>query len=680
VKPESSLDEQMNVEKFDVQGVNVWVLRELRPDTKRATFVAAEVEVNATVSEVWESVRSYEKYSDVFQNVFHCSATRRSDQNKLFLALNLSMQCVYWKLEASTNVAVEEQEESVLGRKQITFSQFDGDFESFQGRWLVEPTEDAANPHKSLLRLEIEVATKATLPAAMTRHVIRQIPNNLKSLAKFSENISMRNLRTNVPFIDEAMMDARVQVPEASPFDDMKRMWDTQKESVKISSSSSPYQYLGVAEIPLPPTSEFQPKDDSSSSSASSRGEMASAGVSSSATSATSAQEEDKASSPSYPEIKLGENANEVVSKVEIHFRKLDNDDFVHNRIVASVEIDASKEAVWATLTDYDKLPTILPNLVLSQRIVSSKSLPGRLRLRQVVFKELMYLCFRAEALLDVLEKPQNEIQFQLRNGTFDKLQGKFLLQKCYDEDHNEIEDKTNLVYAVEIRIPRGIQTFAIAPLVEKFAFEDVSNNMAVLREHIEREFSIPPEEKVEFERPGLSLMKSDFEVYKAEFIRTFGGDGNTTMPLRGDLRAAGRFDLERASYAHGGLEAVAERIGWKKKYQRKPKNYWEEFNTLVSEIEAFIEEHNLDPTEFPKGKSLIENSRRDIVNAIVKHGGTDEVAERMGLTKVPRIYAGSRKPQSAWQEFKAKVGEETGLEGEELSTEAKRRYRKDEV
>ena len=652
--PASSLEEQVAIENFEADGVRVWVLREDREDSDRATFIAAEIAVNATVNEVWEVVRRYDKYEDIFQNILSCSITRRSDKDKLFVSLNLGMQTIYWKVEASTKLHVEEDGEDMFAGKQIRFSQFEGDFESFGGRWVVEPSDDTTNPYKSVLRLELEVDSKATLPFAMTSHIIRQIPQNVKSLAKYAQRTSMKNMRSNVPFADQAMRDARVQVPGTTPFDDIRRVWQAQKESVKESTVSTPYQYLGVSEIPLPPETTYDSNATVSSDSIQGQGRGE-----------TSAFVEPGTSS--YPEIKLGDKAEDV-SDVEIHLRKLDDEEYVHNRVVASVEIEASKEKIWDTLTDYDNLPTILPNLVLSQKIETksrTKDLPGRVRLRQVVFKEFMYLCFRAEALLDVLEKPQNEIQFQLRNGTFDKLQGKFLLQTAYDNDQNKIEGRTNLVYAVEIRIPRGIQTYAVAPLVEKFAFEDVANNMSILRSYIENTTEEEPNLS-DYVRPPVSVLCSDFEVFKAELIRTFGKE-NEMMPKKGEFRKVGRFDLEKACYAHGGFGTVAERVGWKMQYRRKPRDYWN-YENMVAEILAFIEEQNLDPEEFPPRRTFVDNNRMDIVRAYTKFGGPSEVASTMGLR-----LEGSKQP--AWEEFKKKVGEETGLEGEELVREARKRY-----
>lgn len=53
-----------------------------------------------------------------------------------------------------------------------------------------------------------------------------------------------------------------------------------------------------------------------------------------------------------------------------------------------------------------------------------------RLVLRtQVGYKRMMYMCLRAEAIIDLIEKPCREIQFRQVAGDFEMLQGKWLLQ-----------------------------------------------------------------------------------------------------------------------------------------------------------------------------------------------------------------------------------------------------------
>ena len=575
--------DQLEVQKFTNQGVRVWLIR----SPQRPTFVAAEIEVNATVSEVWEAVNDYARYSEVFKNVSQSTFNGSAG----VVDLGLEMQSVYWKAKALARLEVEEEEDGILERKQVNFNLAEGDFDGLRGRWVVEWRG------RTMLRLEFEVSGLTELPRTFADHIVRQgIPSNIKMLAK---RVELSSLRT---FADQALAEPYVDIPGANPFDGFQSLLNNQKQSVQ--ATRNPYQYLGVSEVPLP-SGEYVEEEGGAS-----KGE--------------------------------GGVRPQQGNRVKIHLRKLDNDEYIHSRVIASIDIKATKAKVWGTLTDYERLPTILPNLVHS-KAMSSKTLPGRLKLRQIVFKEFMYLRFRAEAVLDVLEKPFNEIQFQLSNGPFDMLQGKFLLQRASvsgesgadadaaDKNETSAEEGVSLVYAVEVRIPRGIQTFAVAPLIEKFAFEDVANNMEVLRKHIESASEETENEDDRPNRPPTSVLCSDIEVLKVELKRTFG-EGNTTMPKKGEFRSAGRFDLEKACYAHGGFSTVAQKIGWKMQYRRKPRDYWQNFDNLRTEIAEFIEDHNLNPKEFPARQTFIREGRMDIVRAYTKWGGPVEVAASLGL------------------------------------------------
>lgn len=63
--------------------------------------------------------------------------------------------------------------------------------------------------------------------------------------------------------------------------------------------------------------------------------------------------------------------------------------------MVASISVRATAEELWAVLTDYEKLPEVVPNLLVSQRLETPPGAPERLvRLRQVMLKiTQMLLC-----------------------------------------------------------------------------------------------------------------------------------------------------------------------------------------------------------------------------------------------------------------------------------------------
>lgn len=49
----------------------------------------------------------------------------------------------------------------------------------------------------------------------------------------------------------------------------------------------------------------------------------------------------------------------------------------------------------------------------------------------QVGYKHMLYMSMHAEAVVDLVEKEHQEVQFRQVQGDFSLLQGKFMLQKC---------------------------------------------------------------------------------------------------------------------------------------------------------------------------------------------------------------------------------------------------------
>lgn len=114
-----------------------------------------------------------------------------------------------------------------------------------------------------------------------------------------------------------------------------------------------------------------------------------------------------------------------------MHVRKLDAPGHLHRRILAGITIEAPLPRVWAALTDYERLPSVVPSLVLSELVPASarRAYPANMRrLRQLAVKQLPYVELHTEIVLDVLEKPAPaggayELQFRQYDGDFDVLQ-----------------------------------------------------------------------------------------------------------------------------------------------------------------------------------------------------------------------------------------------------------------
>lgn len=57
-------------------------------------------------------------------------------------------------------------------------------------------------------------------------------------------------------------------------------------------------------------------------------------------------------------------------------------------------------------------------------------------------------------------------------------------------------------------------------------------------------------------------------------------------MPLRGELREAGRVDLEKAIGRYGGFGPVASKLNLSLAYkERKPRGYWDNLQNLQKEV-----------------------------------------------------------------------------------------------
>ena len=118
-------------------------------------------------------------------------------------------------------------------------------------------------------------------------------------------------------------------------------------------------------------------------------------------------------------------------------------------------------------------------------------------------------------------------------------------------------------------------------------------------------------------------------------------------MPTYGELRKAGRNDLLIAiNRKHGGMDAVAHRLGAQLTPQLKPGGYWGEFANVEREIYTLLEGFDC-PNLLPSLESLRKMGYSSLVSAICAHGGIEAVAKRLGLTPASAI----KKPRR-WERF----------------------------
>jgi ribosomal protein L13E len=128
---------------------------------------------------------------------------------------------------------------------------------------------------------------------------------------------------------------------------------------------------------------------------------------------------------------------------------------------------------------------------------------------------------------------------------------------------------------------------------------------------------------------PGYWNDFANLERELLAFVAEHGKAG--VMPTHTMLLSAGRGDLSHAMHQHGGIMAVAQRLGLVYDSRCKPPRYWQDLAVIDSELLAFIAAHG-EPGVMPKKKALEAAGRGDLVNAIARAGGQYATAQRLGL------------------------------------------------
>ncbi len=136
-----------------------------------------------------------------------------------------------------------------------------------------------------------------------------------------------------------------------------------------------------------------------------------------------------------------------------------------------------------------------------------------------------------------------------------------------------------------------------------------------------------------------------DFANIKKEILSFNEARGKPgIMPTGRELQEQNLGDLAGAMWRHGGFPAVAEKLGFKP--INKPRGYWDDFENLKSEILLFNEQRGMAGT-MPTVAELTEARLSRLAFAIGKHGGFQDVAERLGLS-----LSYERKPTGYWDNF----------------------------
>ncbi|XP_062094366.1 uncharacterized protein LOC133800421 isoform X2 [Humulus lupulus] len=143
-------------------------------------FVVASITVKAPVREVWNVLTAYESLPEIVPNLAISRLVSR-DNNKVRILQEGCKGLLYMVLHARVVLDLCESHE-----QEISFEQVEGDFDSFQGKWLLEQL----GSHHTLLKYTVEskMHKDTFLSEAIMEEVIYEdLPSNLCAIRDYVE-------------------------------------------------------------------------------------------------------------------------------------------------------------------------------------------------------------------------------------------------------------------------------------------------------------------------------------------------------------------------------------------------------------------------------------------------------------------------------------------------------------
>ncbi|KAK8631837.1 hypothetical protein V6N13_028614 [Hibiscus sabdariffa] len=148
--------------------------------------VVASITVKAPVREVWNVLTAYESLPEIVPNLAISKVLSR-ENNRVRILQEGCKGLLYMVLHARVILDLHEQLE-----KEISFEQVEGDFDSFQGRWLLEQL----GSHHTLLKYSVEskMHRDSVLSEALMEEVIYEdLPSNLCAIRDYVEKREAEN-------------------------------------------------------------------------------------------------------------------------------------------------------------------------------------------------------------------------------------------------------------------------------------------------------------------------------------------------------------------------------------------------------------------------------------------------------------------------------------------------------
>jgi hypothetical protein len=401
----------------------------------------------------------YELLPTFVPNLDRCERLPNPPAGRVLLRQRACSQAALWRLEAEAVLEVEEVCKP-LGRREARFTMRSGDFLELAGRWVVEPDPSSAAGTATVLRYDICIQPRLNLPAAVVSYVVRAgLPANIKALVARAEALagaqlgvsglaSWAGVEEDVALPAAAWEPLAPQPPAAAsrtrsggdglpakgPFWAAGSLYAEaapltgEQQRRRAARNAARSMYLGTTSVPLPPAgtpelsiqallNERQQEKERVQATYPAFGLRRSvAGAETdrapsrpgpgNSVSGSSLGSAGLAPAPVVP-ADAAQSLPTAGLPAEVHLRRLDGLDLLHRRAVAAITVDASASEVWAVLTDYDRLAEFVPNLAASERIALPAGAPSDVvRVRQVGYKRMLYMCLHAESVLDLVEKP----------------------------------------------------------------------------------------------------------------------------------------------------------------------------------------------------------------------------------------------------------------------------------
>nr|XP_027099921.1 uncharacterized protein LOC113719094 isoform X1 [Coffea arabica] len=580
----------------------------------RERRIKAEVVVNADVASVWDALTDYERLADFVPNLVSSMRIPCPHPGRIWLEQRGLQRALYWHIEARVVLDLQEFQTSANDHE-LQFSMVDGDFKKFEGKWSVKSGKRFS---KTTLSYELNVIPTFNFPAIFLERIISSdLPVNLQAMACRAES-TFKNSQNSL-------------TDEAPPVTTLADSFTSTSSDVSgVASDKNDF-----------PTGELKEK-------------LLKATLS--------------PLSPAKSELSSNWGVFGKVCKLdkpcmvdEVHLRRFDGlleNGGVHRCVIASITVKAPVPEVWNILTEYERLPEIVPNLAIS-KILSREN--NKVRILQEGCKGLLYMVLHARVILDLCEVLEQEISFKQVEGDFDSFRGKWSLEQL--GNHH-----TLLKYTVESKMRKN--SFLSEAIMEEVIYEDLPSNLCAIRDYIETKVAENTSKAFDYsaytnelfasssnensasydepanqnlsstasdssrQRPKVPGLQRDIEVLKSElftFIAEHGQEG--FMPMRKQLRRHGRVDIEKAITRMGGFRRIAALMNLSLAYKhRKPKGYWDNLENLQEEISWFQKSWRMDPSFMPSRKAFEQAGRFDIARALEKWGGLHEVSRLLSL------------------------------------------------